>query len=214
MVRALLAGTKTQTRRTLNPQPTECPKGLVSYHGRHGGIHGTVDHAEFRDALVDFAARYAAGDRLWVREAWRTQIGDDSWSPAGLGPLVTSWRYEADGKRSHDDVERFGRFRASMHMPRWVSRLTLIVTAVKVERLQDISEADAVAEGIRPFGASGSYISPKHPDGKWRAGHNAYEMYRDLWNAINGAGSWDANPFVAAYTFTVHHQNVDQMEAA
>ena len=199
MVRALLAGTKTQTRRVLNPQP-----------GDDGRYH------DLKSAYR--ALRIAPGDRLLVRESY-FQFGH--WEPVP-GEVTRNggrqkWRFIPDneavrfdppsayrkGRHAGDPAtpawhQRLGRF-----MPRRYSRLTLLVTDRRVQRVRDISEEDAVAEGVAPFRDSGSYISPKHPDGKWRAGDNAYTMYRDLWNAINGAGSWDANPWCVAYTFAI-----------
>jgi len=99
-------------------------------------------------------------------------------------------------------------------MPRWASRLTLHVTDVRVQRLQDISEVDAVAEGVAPFLTSGAYVSPENTGNGQRVGYSAYDLYRDLWDSINGAGSWEANPWVAAYTFTVEHANIDQAREA
>nr|WP_018009330.1 hypothetical protein [Sinorhizobium medicae] len=94
-------------------------------------------------------------------------------------------------------------------MPPWASRLTLIVTDVSVERLQDISEADAIAEGIeRSKDFPDRFMTP--------AGDYAVPIvaYQRLWESINGPGSWEANPWVAAYTFTVIKQNIDQIEKA
>jgi hypothetical protein len=96
----------------------------------------------------------------------------------------------------------------SIHMPRWVSRMTGAVTATKLERLQDISEEDAKAEGIS-----------QELGGFWRAyegatGTTARAGFALLWNHLHGAGSWDASPAVVALTFTVHKTNIDQVKAA
>jgi hypothetical protein len=89
-------------------------------------------------------------------------------------------------------------------MPRWASRLTLIVTDVRVQRLQDISEEDARAEGI--FTPEIGYVN---------LGKKAPVIqYAMLWNSLHGPDAWDANPWVSAITFTVHHGNIDQMRAA
>lgn len=102
-----------------------------------------------------------------------------------------------------------------MFMPRWASRITLIVTDVRVERLQNISEADAIAEGVDterccgvPSDSCGTHLGGccGQPEAV-----EPVEAYSDLWDEINGPGAWDANPWVAAYTFTVHHQNIDQI---
>ena len=187
MVRALLAGTKTQTRRLLKP-----PYGTLEWLG----------NAQWRPICT----KIFPGDRLWVRECWRTASAYDDLSPSQMGgeePI----RYEADQAwqtwgwgRPHST----GRHRAARHMPRWASRLTLVVTDVRVQRLQEISEADAKAEGVggvcwedwRDYGGPSSYRLP----------------FRSLWNNIHGPDAWDANPWVAAISFTVHRCNIDKME--
>ena len=126
------------------------------------------------------------GDRLWVREAWR------EWSDA-------AWHYAADGmvlpKQRDRDLAAFlaqrapftwesYRWRPSIHMPRAASRITLEIAGVRVERLKAISTADCWAEGI-----------PASPD------VNPAHEYRDLWESINGPGSWDVNPWVWVVEF-------------
>jgi hypothetical protein len=139
MVRAILDGTKTQTRRIM--KTAECKYGK-------------------------------SGDRLWVRETWQ----EVSWPPTG-----PRFVYKADGDASPD------RWRPSIHMPRWASRITLEVESVRVERLQECSEADAKAEGCSPLGDDTS---------------QAYRLgYMHLWGQINGPGSWEANPWVWVITF-------------
>jgi len=90
----------------------------------------------------------------------------------------------------------------SIHMPRWASRLTLTVTDVRVQRLQDISEEDAIAEGANLARSDGRL------DPTFRL------TFSNLWNSLHGPDAWDANPWVSAITFTVHHCNIDQMRAA
>jgi hypothetical protein len=103
------------------------------------------------------------------------------------------------------------RWRPSIFMPRWASRLTLTVTDVRVQRLQDISEADAVAEGIQPLNSGFGYYDPTGSQGAaftWAA-----DAFGHLWNSLHGPDAWDKNPWVAAYTFTVQHGNIDEVEA-
>lgn len=191
MVRALLAGTKTQTRRALNPQPDEMVERQVPQQ-----------------------LRISIGDRLYVREHWRSWRWNDDLAPRdmpkewGAAPLDYI-SYIADNDNRMD-----GRFRQGMHMPRWASRLTLTVTDVRVERLQDISEADALAEGIiHPWNKR--YPFGLQLDGDaYCLGHTAAQAYRALWNTINGPGAWGANPWVAAYTFAVQMGNIDQLAQA
>jgi hypothetical protein len=209
MVRALLAGTKTQTRRVMKPQPFE--SGYFD-----GEIELTVIPANdqwpkaFRfnasavggDAILGeiYEPRISIGDRLYVREHWRTHAMFDDIAPRDL--QARSVHYCADGGINS------GKHRQAMHMPRWASRLTLTVTDVRVERLQDITLRDAFAEGcqirqIDLFGAEGEMR-----DNIGRA------YYRRVWEGINGAGSWNANPWVVAYSFSVERQNIDLIERA
>ena len=93
-------------------------------------------------------------------------------------------------------------------MPRWASRLTLIVTDVRVQRLQEISEDDARAEGVTPHG--GGWTGYGRDADLWLS--NAKDGFRSLWNSIHGPGAWDANPWVAAISFETRRYNIDTME--
>ena len=197
MVRAILDGRKTQTRRVLKPQPVPVggpfyrPSPMVAPREWHSvSKEGNIVNIQ--------KLPYAEGTELWVREAWRTGIEVEHVKPSEIG-YTRPVRYEADDSVQPDvdgcakiPTSRFGKLRPGMFMPRWASRITLRVTAVKVERLQDISEEDALAEGV-------GIMDPHHPPPPIRATYA--EMYRDLWDSINGPGSWDANPWVVAYTF-------------
>lgn len=208
MVRATLADLKTQTRRVVNPQPENDPAkhhAIKPYRTPHGAWnwvlaatgHGTGD---------PFPCPYGVpGDRLWVRETyfafghWETRFspkkGRDEWHFVDM-TIETGHRYAyaADGEpATYRKRKRAGAApdwwkRPAIFMPRVASRITLELTDVRVERLQDISEADALAEGVVP----GKYA------GLDRANARAYS---DLWESINGAGSWDANPWVWCLSF-------------
>lgn len=118
--------------------------------------------------------QHPSNDRLWVRETWQ-------WAP----PPGVIYRADAEVVGT--------RWRSPMSMPRWASRLTLIVKAVKVERLRDISEADAMAEGVAFIGS-------------------AKEAFQELWDTINGKKHpWASNPWVAAITFEPHLRNIDKI---
>ena len=190
MVQALLAGRKSMTRRVLRPQPPEWVTRMT-HEGRCGWIgsgdgHGTLMHVP-----------YAPGDRLWCREAFRGDQGYDAYRPSEWSHWPV--HYEADGYGGMDN----GRLRSPIHMPRWASRLTLTVTDVRVQRLHDISAADAIAEGCHVY-ASSATIDCDTPDPR--------QEYRRLWNSIHGPEAWAANPWVAALTFATHRHNIDQME--
>lgn len=197
MVRALLDGRKTQTRRVLKPQP--------DYRGPSGFMHdaeewGWADeNGEHVSVLEIVPNGFHIGGRLWVRETWRAWSEYDGMPPRAI-PAAAAIQYPADNPLSPWDSKA----RPSIHMPRWASRLTLIVTDVRVQRLQDISEADAIAEGIAPTANSQTIDcdTPSPRDG-----------FRDLWNGIHGPGAWDENPWVAAISFDVVRDNIDDIDA-
>lgn len=213
MVEALLAGRKTQTRRILKPQPNMLNGGKPLNNGR--GSY-SVEGGWKRYPI-------AVGNRLWVRETWAhyQTVNHTRQAHGGAFSEVSDGLagYRADG---HDTIEDFrdhvrlmsgcdleaveingDKWRPSIFMPRWASRLTLTVTDVRVQRLQDISEEDAVAEG---------YPSPEQrAQGGVAEIRDAYPIawYSWLWDSINGAGSWEANPWVSAISFTAEHRNID-----
>ncbi|MDP3351857.1 MAG: hypothetical protein Q8S92_22965 [Hydrogenophaga sp.] len=206
MVRALLAGTKTQTRRVVKPEPVRMADGLPYGNGPAWA------HAEPGSVLMrcPYGQR---GDRLWVREAWRVSSRWDALPPRDLFPGTMTVAYDAGGHaanyengweiRSEDEPMTGwrGKLRPGMFMPRWASRITLEVTGVRVERLQDISKADAIAEGIE------ADVQPGDPAPLWRnyrTGNTTIcpiHSYETLWESINGLGSWDANPWVWVVEF-------------
>ena len=215
MVRALLAGQKTQTRRLFNGIE-QMPNGTFHIYG---GIVG-VSEEDVSKHAPDYV-RVTAGDRFYVCE---THYRFGHWQPVATKRTKAGrqkWQFVDDTSeilfdtpalyrkgRHHQDPEtpawhkRLGRFMFRRH-----SRLALMVTDVRVERLQNISDADAIAEGIeqsdrcpdRYLTPAGDYAVPK-------------VAYQRLWEAINGAGAWEVNPWVAAYTFRVIRQNIDQID--
>jgi hypothetical protein len=126
------------------------------------------------------------GDRLYVREPWRTEARYDHLSPAALPADARIW-YLADGEPAEPGA---GRYRHARFMPRRFARIVLEVTGRKLERLQAISEADAKAEGARK-----GQLDDLEPPNHWRG-------FKWLWESINGPGSWEANPLVWAVSFT------------
>ena len=159
-------------------------------------------------------ATVSPGDRFYVKETWRTAKSLDGKSPTAIADACidagyrTPWAplaYEADGHRNsewrgfepHGDAEP-GQARVSIHMPRWASRILLVVTAVRLERLQDICEADAIAEGIeRREDACGDW---RHY-GDTGLSVDAVGSYRSLWERIHGEASWKADPWVRVFEF-------------
>lgn len=211
MIRALLDGRKSMTRRVLKPQPPprDCGDAGISLYG-DGFRYGDCD---YKDGVFE-RIPYAPGDRLYVKEAWRAMDGQDGFSGAQIGAQCLeagykrAWspvRYEADGAKNnwiadqHTFGSQPGRYRYARFMPRWASRLTLVVTDVKVERLQEMDRGDAMSEGC--------------PFPNMAAGPNPLDWFRDLWNSLHGPDAWAGNPWVAAISFTAHRCNIDHMEA-
>lgn len=205
MVRALLAGTKTQTRRVVKPQPDWTEPATVWQHGYgHSGPGWYAHHEEYPEegALHYRCPCGQSGDRLWVRETWAPHFMYEGVKPSDILIDARSCLfYAADGGITGGCVasQRAKRWRPAIHMPRAASRITLEVTDVRVERLQDISEADAIAEGIhKPIG---SQFWHTDPGANILPGETPTWAYRNLWEAINGSGSWDANPWVWVVEF-------------
>ena len=204
MVRALLDGSKTQTRRVVKMPPSwdcvvyaDCGAGMWPY-ASDDGESPTYDNNE-----VPMVCPYGLrGYRLWVRESfWGCDmpgygdtpcvVYDDEWKGKEYQPAeARPW------------ARKFGRI-PSIHMPREASRILLEIVSVHVERLNDISEADALAEGIDADELAerqDSYdIVCKGAEASGRATEQS--MFRELWESINGAGSWDANPWVWVVEF-------------
>lgn len=230
MVRALLNGSKTQTRRIVRPQPLD----------------------PFTDRELPAGARPDAlsrcpygqpGDRLWVRETWayngqasknfgpKARRREGFVSYAADGAKVTHYFEEGlplPSPRQHVPTQRededefdfitrkdeylhkyFRRWRPSIHMPRWASRIVLEVTGTRVERLDDISSEDAEAEGIRRvYGFDVPAAMGGLPEGTWSYPNeenlwwtSPVSAYRSLWVSINGTGSWAVNPWVWVVSF-------------
>lgn len=229
MVRAILDGRKTQTRRIVKPQPRGDFNGPHEYEqtriGRRGDEYPgpTVFGIHDQDGEWGIVCPYGhPGDRIWVRETWQQSVATrdkqrktiEAPTP-GIGLLHYRATYDSDEPPC---------WRPSIHMPRWASRITLEITGVRCERLNEISEADALAEGCeeswteqwwqgyREFDgglmhqqATGDVppawmIEPK-PINTDHLRRSAKDGFRLLWESINGAGWWNANPWVWALAF-------------
>lgn len=187
-VRAILDGRKTQTRRLnglkkFNEQPDRW-----RLEGNTFAFDGGFDYVPLPKCPYG-----QPGDRLWVRETWAIGLSTgNSWHSEDdriksiAEPQRYSRRYAADGTQGF-----WGKWRPSIFMPRWACRLWLELTEVRVERLQECSEEDAIAEGVtvgRIVGSEEFSIS-------------AVAAYQELWGSINGEDSWAANPWVWVLTF-------------
>lgn len=181
MVRAILSGTKTQTRRVLKNQ---------------------------RAYDLDKTPFGQPGDRIYVRETWNwfdpqeipaNRAGQRAPFTGQQGEREIPWvaAYAADGPLPYPGYGGKEHWRPSIHMPRWASRITLEITDVRVERLRDISEADAVAEGILRTPNSNTWMT----DDRRYVSSNPVWVYSYIWEQINGFGSWVANPWVWVIEF-------------
>lgn len=199
MVRALLDGRKTQTRRLVKDPVffQNCvPHVPVGVHGSH-----------------PWKCPYGVpGDLLWVRESWTDFEDTEPTDNPKRVRRVTKAMYAADFE-GFKKPDRDFNWRPSIFMPRWASRLTLEITNVRVERLHDISEEDALAEGVTRIRDACHVIKGFDYDEVGLCHSSPITPYYKLWEHLNGAGSWDANPWVVALTFKVHTANVDTVLA-
>ena len=206
MVRALLAGTKTQTRRIGKTQCAEWTELAVEYslHAKKGKVavatHLAYPNGSARHGICE-CPYGIPGDRLWVREAWGLHAyGDDTdWLKGGCTAMDLDDHviaYRADWGPLQDGCH----WRPSIHMPRAASRITLEITGVRVERLQEISIEDAKAEGA--WGPDDSIVQ-KVADyfGTDIFSANPRKAFQMLWESINGPDSWAANPWVWVIDF-------------
>ncbi|KVL84144.1 hypothetical protein [Burkholderia stagnalis] len=208
MVRAILEGRKTQTRRVVKLPHTN-PLGV--WESTTVGGHGTrladgsaapelpaIWHTRTGDCLV--CPHGNAGDRLWVRETHEVRrIGTETFDGGRPTRRYAGITYQADGGRAEVDID-LNTFQAldakesrgwspSIHMPRWASRITLEITGVRAERLQSISWEDAIAEGIPDPRRAARRVDPME---------GCVAQFRTLWDGLNAARGhgWDANPWV------------------
>ena len=203
MVRALLDGSKTQTRRVVKLPKSIAPEGVTLTRLQSGYAEGARPVFGLDDEPNAFSVvcPYGQpGDRLWVREAWAASSIYDATPPSKIcDHLPRPFERPPCGIAYPASGGCIGlKLRPSIHMPRHASRITLEVTAVRVERLHDITADDAMAEGIVRL-ADGGYAADK--DGRHYHAASAWHAYASLWEQINGAGSWTTNPWVWAVEF-------------
>lgn len=202
MVRAIRADLKSQTRRVCKHQ-----------HWSYSELHD-VNKEGFTNCKVDRSVSCpygSVGDRLWVRETWRSETTYDVTPPSDLHKTTPIW-YEADGAHGSlvqpDGNDEKGKLRPSIFMLRWMSRITLEIVSVRVERLQEISAADAIAEGIPRATGTGmiegetAYLMTTN-SGYMRGPQGAILSFRNLWDSINAERGcdWNTNPWVWVLKF-------------
>lgn len=197
MVRAILDGRKTVTRRLVKPNPHKVDGG-VPFADAPAWAHAEPGSAVMR---CPYGVR---GDRLWVRETHaivpRTAY---AWSNGVEQVIRPDDDHDAAIFRAGWDRSSSGfSWRPSIHMPRWASRITLEVTGVRVQRLCDISESDAISEGVRQLrDGSECWVGREGPGSLVTPWLTARDAFRDLWQSINGLGSWGSNPWVWVVEF-------------
>lgn len=229
MIKAIFAGTKTQTRRVLN-LPT---MAILGAHGNRPGRDLPAIATEAWEAglircpyaTLDPLGHHVSGD-LWVRETWR-RSGKDL--PDGIEYQAHAelryFTFDAASRKARKQAKLIarskGEWRPSIFMPRWASRLTLVVSSVRIERLQNITEADAKAEGVQPFGSHmGSDQRIIGTSDKTHGTHPYTLAYACLWDEINGdreGCSWKENPLVWVVTFRPYRRealNREQLRRA
>ena len=217
MVRAILAEAKTMTRRVAKNIPPETSffqplKPGTRDAGKPVQFEAMKEWYEDGKVLDLIGCPYGKpGDRLWVRETWYADDYRLDRAPFRKKPddfdMAAQMCYHADGEHPTEDGVPCP-WKPSIHMPRWASRITLEITGVRVERLKNISEKDAMAEGIsevrfRPDDGFplclGYMVGPD--DGKTVLQTSAAKAFSMLWESINGTGSWEANPWVWCVSF-------------
>lgn len=209
MIRAILDGRKTQTRRVI----TGRKHASLFFGGWTDDYVLDPGNEEWRQQEV----RIHVGDRLWVKETVRAEelpdgmdgvryLADDSFIPIENDPsAAVAWL------KLNTIYGKEGATAPSIFMPRWASRITLTVTEVRFERLQNISEDDAKAEGAVPYHVRASgldYYGSQHA----MCGQDHRAGFCHIWESINGIESWDANPWVVAYSFDVLRGNIDSID--
>ncbi len=188
MVRALLDGRKTQTRRVFKPHRMFAKRIIEQVIMSSGGANYWIKNY-LRTGLLRKCPYGVPGDRLWVRETWairdcgaKVSVKAEAWPDCWP---IQRLEYPATQKKDHRSNKR-----PSIFMPRWACRTILEVTDVRVERVQDISEDDAINEGIEKWEVYDGSLTP-------------VRIFRDLWESINakrGFG-WDKNPWVWVVSF-------------
>lgn len=228
MVQAILAGRKTQTRRVIKPQPHDiddrtseevnaawqegfipekCPYGAVG-----DVLYGRERFTDVNDHGCPAILYYADYETLdfMADEKYHCSDGSLNYEHPHIKKYhYSQWVGDVDSGEPHHG------WKPSTHMPRWASRITLEITDIRVERLQDISEDDCAAEGVLECDGMFDHVEYAHYCNQMREVFGDLRpMYRQLWESIYGEGSWDENPWIWVIEFTPHLVNVDKYIAA
>lgn len=218
MVRAILAGSKTQTRRIIKrplPDYLTVSKGRIVVNPEKITTYLPLGVKELKKMLAPWRCRYGEqGDRLWVRETFFEVYGDDFQPTGEYIYRATNEGYvhvldDDGGIKVNKDGSDASPWIPSIHMPRRASRMNLAVENTWVERLQNISEEDAIAEGVL-FNEEYSLYWDYERE-QWIC-VDAVDSFRTLINKISGAGTWESNPLMRVMEFKVIEVKGDQNE--
>jgi hypothetical protein len=201
MVRAILEGRKTQTRRVIkNIKHCEYRKMEHTAPGKYGAVFKDNNH------FFKINCPYGkVGDVLWVRETWQTAEGV-------VPPIKDKYIYRAEASEIDGVTKRPARWESPIFMPKEACRIWLRITDIRVERVQDITEEDALSEGVE-MEAKADLVFSEDPSGesdfvRYKSYTNESQLFlsaknsfRSLWQSISGKESWEANPYVWAITF-------------
>ena len=216
MVRAILEGRKTQTRRVAKVKfDTPSSEQLEDYELRGWDCIRTFGQHKEEFTLVPPCPYGQRGDRLWVLESFwqygryvytgrKTEKGKPEIAFEAIGQDVV---FDCPEKKPPSRFDIGFHKRPSIFLERWASRITLEITGLRVERLQDISQADAIAEGVYAFNSQSKGLKVKH---YYRSLFPPNKLFKQLWYSINGLKSWDANPWVWVIEFEKLESKNDQ----
>ena len=186
MVRAILDGRKTQTRRVVkgNKNPVDdMLNGLIEFDGEKA-IFAHQTHADNYTTQSIKCPFGKVGDRLWVRETWRQPEDFEGYDRGAVLYAVS-------------EMDAGAKWKPSIHMPRYASRITLEITDIRVEKVQDINEENCLKEGIEKYFDDGVYYY-----GEYDKGHCDYKhVFKTLWDSMNKKHTWESNPYVWVIEF-------------
>ncbi|WP_226647970.1 hypothetical protein [Microbulbifer variabilis] len=211
-VRAILDGRKTQTRRLIKPQPfngVNDEEAIKQMGGLPAGrsLYQEINSA-WQSGFVDINCSYGEpGDRLWVRETFGYEVRSLGGSPH---EQIVYRASKPDAVRCYDcnGMEQPIKWKPSIHMPRWASRITLEITNVRVERIQGINGDDAIAEGIQSWIDSFKARPTYHQNSN--LGGYPVTAFSRMWKSIYGDDYWDKNPWV----WVIEFRRVERAEVA
>lgn len=213
MVQAILEGRKSQTRRQIKPQAMVDEKGRLIWKNAPAGKTKEIEKGlPISYGLKDYCPYGRPGDLLWARETFRKYCKVDEFGytrydqeviefAADNPPMINECDGDGCTMFKKDGTEKFISWRPSIFLPKEAARIWLQVTDVRVERLQDISEEDAKAEGVEKI--DDSIFCWRHYGGKYAGCSTARNSFQSIWKSINGDESWNINPWVWVISFNI-----------